>query len=75
MAYNKSKKRARAKGEDNKDKVLVLKKVDLRFIITGLTREMACIRKAKEEFKTIPQQAIQLLEKEYRKRLNIIAFI
>ena len=76
VAYNKSKKRLRAEGEDDEDKVAVVhKKVDLGFAITGLTEEMALGRKAKEGFKTIPQQAIQLLEKEYRKRLHIMAFI
>ena len=75
-AYNKSKKGTRVKASNNKSKgILVLtKKIDIRFVITSLSAELACRRKAREEYKSAQQKAIQLLE-TYRDRLNTLAFI
>jgi hypothetical protein len=75
--YNKSKKRAKIEGSDDEDKgtlAPVAKKVDLRHAISGLSAEMARGRKAREEYKSAQEKAIQLLE-SYRERLDTMAFI
>jgi hypothetical protein len=76
--YNKSRKRTRAEGSDDSDDATqapVAKKVDLGTAITRLSEEMAKQRKAKEAYLTNQQKAIIILEKEYKKRLDIMAFI
>jgi len=45
------------------------KKVDLGAALLGLTREIECARKAKENQETSQQQALKLLCKAYTKRL------
>jgi len=75
--YNKSKKRAKIKGSNDEDKgtlAPVVKKVDLGHAISGLLAEIARGRKAREEYKSAQEKAIQLLE-SYRERLNTMAFI
>lgn len=74
--YSRSKKRAKTEGEDDEDEgAPVPKKVDMGSALVGLTRELELTRKAKEEFLTKRQRAIQLLEKVYKHRLHIMAFI
>jgi hypothetical protein len=76
--YNKSRKRTRAEGSDDLDDATlapVAKKVDLGTALTRLSEEMAKQRKAKEVYLTNQQKAIIMLEKEYKKRLDIMAFI
>ena len=53
LVYNKSKKRARIKeGDDIDKKVLVVKKVNIRIVISGLTIELTLIRRLKEAYLT-----------------------
>jgi hypothetical protein len=75
--YKKSKKRAPidiSDGEDN-DTLAPAKKVDLGVAISGLSKELALARRAKETFLTQQQKAVQLLEREYKNRLHIVAFV
>lgn len=51
------------------------KKIDLRTAISGLSKEMERARKAKEAHESNQQKAVKLLEKEYKQRLDIIAFL
>jgi hypothetical protein len=65
---------------DNKEGILVSKKVDLgkvdlRQAIAGITAEMAHRRKAREEAKSAQEKAVQLLKSVYRDRLDTIVFI
>jgi hypothetical protein len=74
--YNKSKKRAKIEEEDDVDeKVPAAKKVDIGMAISGLTKELTLARRLKETYLTNQQKAVQLLEKEYKARLHIMAFI
>jgi Myb/SANT-like DNA-binding domain len=74
--YNKSKKRIRAEDGDESDKgTVALKKVDLGVAISGLSEELRRARRAKEEYLTNQQKAVQLLEREYKTRLEMMAFI
>jgi hypothetical protein len=76
--YNKSKgKRVKGEEEDSDEGTLapLPKKVDLGVAITGLSDELGRARRMKENFMTIQQKALQLLEKEYKERLHIMAFI
>jgi hypothetical protein len=52
-AYNKLKKRAKVKEEDNIDKkALVAKKVNIKIVIISLTKELTLIRRSKEIYLT-----------------------
>jgi hypothetical protein len=51
------------------------KKVDLGTAIAGFSEEMRRARRAKDDFLTTQQKAVQLLEKEYKGRLDIMAFL
>jgi hypothetical protein len=76
--YNKSKKRPYTEPtNDSEDDTLAPapKRVDLAGALMGLSEEMARGRKAKEEHLTNHQKALKLLEKEYKKRMDIMAFI
>jgi hypothetical protein len=76
--YNKSKKRPYTEPtNDSEDDTLAPapKRVDLAGALIGLSEEMARGRKAKEEHLTNHQKALKLLEKEYKKRMDIMAFI
>jgi hypothetical protein len=77
--YNKSKKRTRVDTADNSDNdgtlPLAAKKIDLGAAFMGLSEEMAKGRKAKEEHLTVHKKALKLLEKEYKKRMDIMVFI
>jgi hypothetical protein len=53
----------------------LLKKIDLSVAISGLTQEIERARKAKEAYKSSQQKAIKLLEKEYKARLEVGAFL
>jgi hypothetical protein len=50
-------------------------KVDIRTTLSRLSEELGRARRAKELYQTTQQKAIKLLEQEYNKRLNILAFI
>jgi hypothetical protein len=77
--YNKSKKRLQVNTADDSDNdstlTLAAKKVDLRAALIGLSEEIARGRKAKEEHLTVYKKVLKLLEKEYKKRIDIIVFI
>jgi hypothetical protein len=88
--YNKSKKRAWVDtGDDSEDATLALvalpvvkkvmvndnNKVDIGTALSRLSEELGRARRAKELYQTTQQKAIKLLEQEYKKRLNILAFI
>jgi hypothetical protein len=78
--YNKSKRKVRAESanyedEDAPTKKKVDQKVDLGVAISGLAKQMDLARKAKEEFLTNQQKAVRLLEKAYKKRLDMMAFL
>jgi hypothetical protein len=78
--YNKSKRRAKADLSDDDDSGKTARKrgaikVDLGVAISGLTEEIRSARKAKEEFKTDHEKAVQLFESEYKGRLDMLAFI
>jgi methylthioribose-1-phosphate isomerase len=51
------------------------KKVNLRLAISSLSKELAHNRHAKKTYKSNQKQAIKLLEKEYKERLEIGAFL
>jgi hypothetical protein len=76
-SYNKGKKRPVVEITDDTDEPAnsLLKKVDLGVAISGLTREMEKARKAKEGHESSQQKAIKLLEKEYKARLEVGAFL
>jgi hypothetical protein len=77
ILYNRSKKRVKIKGSDDKGEGVigpVAKKVDLGYVISSLSAEMARGRKAREEHKSAQEKAVQLLE-SYRDRLDTMAFI
>jgi hypothetical protein len=75
--YKKRKKRAPIDINDTEDNdtPAPAKKVDLGVVISGLSRELALTRRAKETFLTQRQKAVQLLEQEYKNRLYIVAFV
>ena len=72
--YNKGKKRA-MEVDNDEEAGPSTKKVDIGVAITGLTKEMALARKAKETFESSQRRAIRLLTKEYRERLLLIDFV
>ena len=72
--YNKGKKRA-IEVNNNKEVGPSTKKVDIRVVITGLTKEIVLIRKVKETFESSQRRTIRLLTKEYRERLLLIDFV
>jgi hypothetical protein len=76
-SYNRSRKRNIAEIADNKDKTIngSNKKVDLRVAIASLSKEIARNRHAKETYESNQEKAIKLLEKEYKARLEIGAFL
>ena len=74
--YKKSKnKRAKVEDDDSDEGTPAPKKVDLGTAISGLSDELGRARRAKEAFLTHQQKAVQLLEKEYKLRLEMMAFI
>ena len=75
--YNKSKKRPIEESMDGTDEPTnsLLKKLDLGIAISGLTKEMERARKAKDAHKLSQQKVIKLLEKEYKARLEVGAFL
>jgi hypothetical protein len=52
----------------------LLKKLDLRVIILGLTKEIERARKAKKSHKSNQQRVLKLLKKDYKKKLKVGAF-
>ena len=77
-SYNKGKKRTRVNAANNLDDGTLTpaaKKVDLGAALIGLSEEMARGRKAKEEHLTVHKKALKLLEKEYKKQMDIMVFI
>jgi hypothetical protein len=77
-AYNKLKRRVREEFEDNRTpppKKEKIKKVDLATAIAGVSHEMALARKAKETYLSKSEKAVQLLQEEYKGRLDMMAFI
>jgi hypothetical protein len=74
--YNKSRaKRVKDKEETEDKDAPQPKKVDLGSVISGFSEEIKRARRAKESFLTVQQRAVQLLKKEYKGRLEIIAFL
>jgi hypothetical protein len=75
--YNRSRKRNIIKTGDDKDNVTngSNKKVDLGVAISSLSKEIARSRHAKETYESNQKRAIKLLEKEYKERLEIGAFL
>jgi hypothetical protein len=74
--YNKSRaKRVKDKEETEDEDAPQPKKVDLGSVISGFSEEIKRARRAKESFLTVQQRAVQLLKKEYKGRLEIIAFL
>ena len=67
-SYNRSQKRNIAEIADNKNETTNSsnKKVDLRVVITALSKEIACNQYTKEAYKSNQEKAIKLLEKEYK---------
>jgi hypothetical protein len=76
-SYNRSRKRNIAEIADNKDETIngSNKKVDLGVAIASLLKEIARNRHAKETYESNQEKAIKLLEKEYKARLEIRAFL
>ena len=72
--YNKGKKRA-IEVNNNEEAGPSTKKVDIRVVIIGLTKEIVLTRKAKETFESSQRRTIRLLTKEYRERLLLIDFV
>jgi hypothetical protein len=75
--YNRSRKRNIIETGDDKDDVTngSNKKVNLEVAISSLSKEIARSRHAKETYKSNQKRAIKLLEKEYKERLEIGAFL
>lgn len=74
--YNKLKRKAiKVDDDDLTENTPVAKKVDLGTALIGYTKELTVQRKAKEAHLTVQQRAIQLLENEYKERLEMMAFI
>jgi hypothetical protein len=74
--YNHSRKRKVQEIKDDKDNTNGSnKKVDLGLAISSLSKELARNRHAKETYKSNQKRAIKLLEKEYKERLEIGAFL
>ena len=76
--YKKSKgKRVKEEENDSDEGTLAPKKekLDLATAISGFSHELTLARKAKEAFLSYQQKALQLLEREYKSRLIVIAFI
>jgi hypothetical protein len=75
--YNKSKKRPAEESTDDTDESTnsLLKKLNLGIAISGLTKEIEKARKAKEAHESNQQKAIKLLEKKYKARLEVSAFL
>ena len=75
--YNRSRKRNIMEIRDDKDDVTngSNKKVNLRVAISSLSKEIARSRHAKETYESNQKRAIKLLEKEYKTRLKVSAFL
>jgi hypothetical protein len=75
--YNRSRKRNIVEIIDNEDEIQhsLNKKVDLGVAISSLSKEIARSRHAKETYELNQKKAIKLLEKEYKARLEIGAFL
>jgi hypothetical protein len=75
--YNKGRKHAMVEVTDDTDEATQpsLKKLDIGVAISGLTKEMERARKAKESYEPNQQRAIRLLEKKYKGRLDVGAFL
>ena len=65
------------KSGDDKDNITnnSNRKVNLRLAISALSKEIARNRHAKETYESNQKRAIKLLEKEYKTRLEIGAFL
>jgi hypothetical protein len=53
----------------------LLKKLDLRVAILGLTREIKRTKKANESYELNQQRALKLLKKDYKGKLKVSAFL
>jgi hypothetical protein len=75
--YNRSRKRNIMETGDDEDDVTngSNKKVDLGVAISSLSKEIARSQHAKETYESNQKRAIKLLEKEYKERLEIGAFL
>jgi hypothetical protein len=75
--YNKSRKREIIEITNDTDNAFQTpaKKIDLGVAITALLKEIAQSRQAKEAYKTNQQKALKLLQKEYKSRLKVRAFL
>jgi hypothetical protein len=75
--YNKGRKRVAAEDIDDTDEATQpsAKKLDIGVAILALTKELERSRKAKESYESNQQRAIRLLEKEYKGRLEVSAFL
>jgi hypothetical protein len=51
------------------------KRIDLGAAISSLSKEIERTRKAKEAHESNQQKAVKLLEKEYKQRLDVVAFL
>ena len=62
---------------DDKDNITngLNRKVNLRLAISSLSKEIARNRHVKETYESNQKRAIKLLEKEYKARLKIGAFL
>lgn len=83
--YNRSKKRARVDMSDEEEEEAPASKrptvkkdkdkVDVGSAISSLSEELKRSREIKESYKSVPQQAIHLLEVIYGERLDLMEFI
>jgi hypothetical protein len=83
--YNRSKKRARVDMSDEEEEEVSASKrptvkkdkdkVDVGSAISSLSEELKRSREMKESYKSVPQQAIHLLEVTYGERLGLMEFI
>ena len=75
--YNRSRKRNIMEIRDDEDDVTngSNKKVDLGVTISSLSKEIARSRHAKETYESNQKRAIKLLEKKYKTRLEVSAFL
>jgi hypothetical protein len=80
--YNRSKKRAKTDISDEEEERPAFKratikkeKVDVGSAISGLSEELKRTREMKASYKSVPQQAVRLLEVEYGERLGLMEFI
>lgn len=80
--YNRSKKRVKVNISDDDEEAPAFKraiikkeKVDVGSAISSLSEELKRTREMKEGHKSVPQQAVHLLEVAYGERLDLMEFV